>query len=86
MSLEILAVGVNHKGAPVELRERLAVGDDQLSSLLRALREHGGLHEAMIVSTSAATARPMSSGEAYSAGLWLIPPRQRTKIIPIGPR
>ncbi|MCA9709596.1 MAG: glutamyl-tRNA reductase [Myxococcales bacterium] len=51
MSAQLFAVGVNHKSAPVELRERLAVGDEQLSSLLRALREHGGLHEAMIVST-----------------------------------
>ncbi|MEM9458299.1 MAG: glutamyl-tRNA reductase [Myxococcota bacterium] len=51
MSAELFAVGVNHKSAPVELRERLAVADEQHSSLLRALREHGGLHEAMIVST-----------------------------------
>ncbi|MCA9653856.1 MAG: glutamyl-tRNA reductase [Myxococcales bacterium] len=51
MSAELFAVGVNHKHAPVELRERLAVEDDQHATVLRALREHGGLHEAMIVST-----------------------------------
>ncbi len=51
MSSELFAVGVNHKGAPVELRERLAVADDEHASLLRALREQGGLHEAMIIST-----------------------------------
>lgn len=51
MSGELFAVGVNHKHAPVELRERLAVGDEEHASLLRALREHAGLQEAMIVST-----------------------------------
>ncbi len=51
MSSELFAVGVNHKHAPVDLRERLAVSDDQHAVLLRALREHAGLHEAMIVST-----------------------------------
>jgi len=51
VSSELFAVGVNHKHAPVELRERLAVADDQHASLLRALREQGGLHEAMIIST-----------------------------------
>jgi glutamyl-tRNA reductase len=51
MSAELFAVGVNHKLAPVELRERLAVGDDEHGVLLRALREHAGLAEAMIVST-----------------------------------
>ena len=51
MSSELFAVGLNHKHAPVELRERLAVDDDQHVGLLRALREHAGLREAMIVST-----------------------------------
>jgi glutamyl-tRNA reductase len=51
VSSELFAVGVNHKHAPVELRERLAVGDEEHASLLRALREHAGLQEAMIVST-----------------------------------
>ena len=33
---------------------------------------------------SAAIARPRSRGLAYSIGLWLTPPRQRTNSIPIG--
>lgn len=51
MSAELFAVGVNHKHAPVELRERLAVEDEEHAVILRALREHAGLSEAMIVST-----------------------------------
>ncbi|MEX1364451.1 MAG: glutamyl-tRNA reductase [Nannocystaceae bacterium] len=51
MSSELFAVGVNHKNAPVELRERLAVEGEQYATVLRALKDHGGLHEAMIVST-----------------------------------
>jgi glutamyl-tRNA reductase len=51
VSAELFAVGVNHKHAPIELRERLAVEDEEHAALLRALREHAGLSEAMIVST-----------------------------------
>lgn len=51
MTAELFAVGVNHKYAPIELRERLAVDDAEHAGLLRALREHAGLHEAMIIST-----------------------------------
>lgn len=51
MSTELFAVGLNHKSAPVDLRERLAVDGEQHVALVRALREHARLHEAMIVST-----------------------------------
>jgi len=51
MSAELFAVGVNHKHAPIEVRERLAVRDDQHAEILHALKTHAGLHEAMIVST-----------------------------------
>lgn len=51
MSSELFAVGVNHKHAPVELRERLAVEGDQYATVLRALKEHVGLREAMLIST-----------------------------------
>ncbi|MCA9637769.1 MAG: hypothetical protein KC420_17200, partial [Myxococcales bacterium] len=36
---ELVAVGLNHKTAPVELRERLASGGDDLNELLAALRD-----------------------------------------------
>jgi glutamyl-tRNA reductase len=35
---DLLAVGLNHKTAPVELRERLAFGTDDLRAALASLR------------------------------------------------
>jgi len=42
-------LGVNHRSAPVDLRERLAIGDDRLAGALAQLRELGD--EAYILST-----------------------------------
>ena len=39
-----------------------------------------------MVPIRASTARPMSSGETNSSGLWLMPARQRTKIMPMSVR
>lgn len=50
-SSELLAVGLNHKSAPVELRERLAVSESDHGAVLRNLREAAGLREVMLVST-----------------------------------
>jgi glutamyl-tRNA reductase len=44
-------VGVNHKSAPIELRERLALGREQLAEATRALAARPGVRECMIVST-----------------------------------
>ncbi len=43
--------GLNHKTAPVEVRERLAFDDAALGKALRELAAESGLAEAMIVST-----------------------------------
>lgn len=48
---ELIAVGLNHKTAPVELRERLAFQSADLAAALPALRERAGLGEVMVVST-----------------------------------
>jgi len=48
---DLVAVGINHKTAPVELRETLVSSSEELRELLLALREGAGLSEAMIVST-----------------------------------
>ena len=44
-------IGVNHKTAPVEVRERLAIPDARLPEALRRLAEHPGVDEGLILST-----------------------------------
>lgn len=51
MSGEIYAIGLNHRSAPVDLREQLAVAEDDHARILAGLRERAGLAEAMVVST-----------------------------------
>jgi glutamyl-tRNA reductase len=47
----VLLFGVNHKTAPVELREQLAISSAQLSEATRSLVSTAGVREAMILST-----------------------------------
>jgi glutamyl-tRNA reductase len=44
-------IGLNHKSAPVDIRERLAVADSRLADALTSLVNHPGVDEAMILST-----------------------------------
>ena len=44
-------VGLSHKTAPVEVRERLAFPEEQLAGALRALVSLPGVREALILST-----------------------------------
>ncbi len=46
-----VVLGVNHKFAPLELRERLAYPDRRMAAALRGLREQAGCDEAVILST-----------------------------------
>src|ERR1035437_2476348 len=49
MTLEL--VGVNHKTAPIALRERIAISREDLADVTRALAQTPGITECMIVST-----------------------------------
>src|SRR5471032_3248141 len=49
MAFNIL--GLNHKTAPVDLREKVAFGEDRLVAALRALRQERGVTEVVILST-----------------------------------
>jgi glutamyl-tRNA reductase len=49
--MTLLAVGLNHKTAPVDIRERLAFGPDILAGALRSLAEDPALSEGAILST-----------------------------------
>jgi glutamyl-tRNA reductase len=44
-------IGVNHKSAPLEVRERLAIPESRLPDCCRDLTAHPGIEEAMILST-----------------------------------
>ena len=49
--MKIILWGVNHKTAPVEVRERLAIATDQLAEVTRQLLETPGMHECLVLST-----------------------------------
>ncbi len=59
--MEILVVGLSHKSAPVEIREKVAFASDCLHEALRAVRDVDGVHEGVIVSTC-------NRVEIYAAG------------------
>ena len=44
-------IGVNHKSAPLEVRERLAIPDSKLRDTCRQLAAHPGIEEGLVVST-----------------------------------
>jgi glutamyl-tRNA reductase len=49
--MTLAIIGVNYKTAPIELRERIAIGRDMLPETTRALAAVPGVAECMIVST-----------------------------------
>ncbi|MGR8946435.1 MAG: glutamyl-tRNA reductase [Gammaproteobacteria bacterium] len=49
MTLQVF--GISHKTAPIEIRERLAIGEDLLPSALESLTADPGVNEAAILST-----------------------------------
>src|SRR5882672_1363288 len=51
MAAELLALGVSHKTAPLDLRERLSLTEGRAVSALRELTDAAGIHEAAAIST-----------------------------------
>jgi glutamyl-tRNA reductase len=49
--MKLFLTGLNHRTAPVEVRERLAFDQDRLAEALGTLKNHPGLVEGMILST-----------------------------------
>lgn len=49
--MKVFLTGLNHKTAPVGVRERLAIGEHDLPAVLEELRETPGVREAMVLST-----------------------------------
>ena len=51
MTGELLALGANHKTAPLPLREKVALPDGRAARVLAELVEHESVHEAVAIST-----------------------------------
>jgi glutamyl-tRNA reductase len=49
--MTFLLLGVNHKTAPVEVRERLAIPASRLAEATRRLAQHPGIDEGLVLST-----------------------------------
>jgi glutamyl-tRNA reductase len=49
--MEIVLVGLNHRSAPVEVREKLSFTNDQARQAAEELRARGILHETLVLST-----------------------------------
>ncbi|HEY1510811.1 MAG TPA: glutamyl-tRNA reductase, partial [Solirubrobacteraceae bacterium] len=64
---ELLAIGVSHKTAPVEVRERLALPDARAADFLRDLRGSGEIHEAVAISTCNRTELYLVVGDPVEA-------------------
>jgi glutamyl-tRNA reductase len=48
---DVYLVGLSHKSAPIEVRERVALSSDDLKTALVELKGSGGVHEALVIST-----------------------------------
>jgi glutamyl-tRNA reductase len=49
--MTLIAYGINHATAPIDLRERVSFGNDVVSDALQELKHQNGIHEAAILST-----------------------------------
>ena len=49
--MEIVCLGLSHKTAPIEVREKFAIGDSHLGEVAAQLAKAEGLREAVVVST-----------------------------------
>ncbi len=64
---ELLAIGVSHKTAPVEVRERLALPETRAYEFVRDLRGNADVQEAVAISTCNRTELYLVVGDAVEA-------------------
>ena len=71
--MSLIILGLNHKTAPVEIRERLTFGPDVIDEALRSLVSLEGVSEAAILSTCNRTEVYCAACETSAAevGRWL---------------
>jgi glutamyl-tRNA reductase len=64
---ELLAIGISHKTAPVEVRERLALPEARAAEFVRDLRGAADIHEAVAISTCNRTELYLVVGDPVEA-------------------
>ena len=64
---ELLAIGVSHKTAPVEVRERLALSATRAPEFMRELRAAADVHETVAISTCNRTELYLVVGDPVEA-------------------
>ncbi|MDX6661311.1 MAG: glutamyl-tRNA reductase, partial [Solirubrobacteraceae bacterium] len=64
---ELLALGISHKTAPVELRERVALPEGRAEEFLRELVAEEAVHEAVAISTCNRTEVYLVTGDPVDA-------------------
>jgi glutamyl-tRNA reductase len=67
MTGELLALGANHKTAPLPMRERVALPDGRAARVLAELVEHEAVHEAVAISTCNRTELYLVTTDAVEA-------------------
>lgn len=65
--MSIICLGLNHKTAPVNIRERFSLIEAQLSAAMQALSDQPGIDESLILSTCNRTEVYISSENAQTA-------------------
>ena len=65
--MELLCLGLNHRTAPVEVRERFAVGTPKLGAAAREFAELAGAAEAVVISTCNRTEFYLAAEKASDA-------------------
>jgi glutamyl-tRNA reductase len=64
---ELLAIGLSHKTAPLEVRERLALTEKRAYEFVRDLRGAAEVHEAVAISTCNRTELYLVVGDPVEA-------------------
>jgi glutamyl-tRNA reductase len=64
---ELITLGISHKTAPVQLRERLALTQTAIRGFLEEVHGHPEVHEAVVISTCNRTELTLVVGDAVAA-------------------
>src|SRR5215831_2310895 len=69
--MSFVVLGINHRTAPVEIREKMVFATEELSEALQELRQVPAVHEAVIVSTCNRTELYCYADRSAALGDWL---------------